>query len=1610
MYNTTRLQVHAYDWVIKDKFGDDDQTVIDCWALDNESNPYLLIINNFPVFCFIELPFFNNNRREIRWTMDNAKVIVTKINTLLHADGKILKSELLDCQKLYYYQGDRKTKFLRVYFNNVQAMRNCRYKLDNAIYTEMGLMKFDMHEYDIDIVRKLLSLKNVKYSGWFEVDARLVEEELKISTLPREYRINWTTMLAIDESVCKEWETRPGVLSWDIECYSDNPLAMPNKLHHKHEAYMISAIYKQYKNHESIKRYGIIIGNCDQIPKEKLSNCTIIQTEDECSMVEAFGRIIIETDPEILIGYNIFSFDYPYLDHRIKRQCFSWPKMSRLIGEVPKIPEGKAWHSNAYGHTDNHILGMSGRISIDLLPVVKRDYNMDTYTLNAVCLKFIQKEKNDVSPKQMFLYYEEMQAATKGYKLNPNDDTKKELERAIKNTTEVMEYCIKDSELVLELMEALDIWVGLVELSNIVGVTIVDIFTKGQQVRCVSQLYNLATSMGVVINKKLNETYHYKGGKVQDPIAGLHENIICLDFRSLYPSIIDAYNICYSTLVAKEHMDYVPDSECNVFEFDQEEETEDNGGKDDKDERNEDEDPIVFKKRKKKVIVTKNVHYKFKFYKNKVGLLPTLVRNLVNQRNAVRNIQKEEKNPHMKMVLEKRQLALKVSANSFYGFLGVREGGKLPCIEAAMCVTARGRELITFVSDHLVEKYNASVIYGDTDCTRGSVPILVRFENGTIDYIQIKDLINYGTEMEQKQYRMDKLDQVKDQKFYMKDINMEVWSDNGWTKIVYLMRHRVNKQSYRINTHTGVVDVTEDHSLLNERGVEVTPNEVRKGMNLLHRNLPNVQIVNNITVEKAWMWGFFMAEGTCGHYTSKWGIKNTWSLSNVDLEYLTLAQQYMAILEPDYNFVIDNTIESSGAYKLSVRGHDLADIIERYENLFYTERSDHNTKHTEEDLGERSKKVPSEILMANNTIKEAFLKGWYAGDGEMDGLISEPIKLLRKTNILPLIIKRVKTAEEIKKKIKTNDMLFTFVNLDNLINNILDSVEYDNINLHIYDMIQEEDTKTQFTNSCFFVQSPCSLNANFSDIEKYKLMKKRLINAINHELMNKHAHQLIRLTGIQRNMYIDNVIINLLGNLINPIINQANYTISLICAFIINLIKLIKSEKNIEHLIHTHISEYIGYIKIYLMNDCEIEKYNIKKVLINPNTRTYVRGRFDIKDQIGAAGLYMVCSALGYSISIANTKRDIYRLLFTRNKQTMNANVIKNKIDLGILDEDVFDIETENHHFAAGPGRMIVHNSVMVDLHIKDSKQCQYWGELLAQEISGVKAGDFLPGSKTEKHLVDVPGLFPSPLGTEFEKAMRLFCIKKKKYAAYLISKDGSFKKKVLKDANGIVVKELDELEMLKKGIVLARRDNNALLKDVYLRILNLIMDGGTFKQAFIILMDTIIQLKDNKVDHMLLKSSRALGAHYKSESNFMHIFANELRKIGKLVNPGDRLEFLVIEKPGNPLVGYKMVLLCDYVDSLKTPEPMKLDYIHYIQKVLKNPIDQLFEIGFGVYLNRFKNITYTPTRKRNPIYLTNPCKMAFHMMENGLDVVKFKNTVLNYINYVDNPIQLNVI
>ena len=142
----------------------------------------------------------------------------------------------------------------------------------------------------------------------------------------------------------------------------------------------------------------------------------------------------------------------------------------------------------------------------------------------------------------------------------------------------------------------------------------------------------------------------------------------------------------------------------------------------------------------------------------------------------------------MKKVFNGKQLAYKVSMNSVYGFTGASKG-MLPCVAIASTVTAEGRHMIEQTKEYVEANFPGAVVrYGDSVTIR---------QNGVVKLVVSIHLLR------------DTAEEV------MKLECVEVWTEQGFKKpIEQVVRHRTTKKLYRILTHTGIVDCTEDHSLL----------------------------------------------------------------------------------------------------------------------------------------------------------------------------------------------------------------------------------------------------------------------------------------------------------------------------------------------------------------------------------------------------------------------------------------------------------------------------------------------------------------------------------------------------------------------------------------------------------------------------------------------------------------------------------------------------------------------------------------------------------------------------------------------------------------------------
>ncbi|PQQ19738.1 hypothetical protein Pyn_23606 [Prunus yedoensis var. nudiflora] len=237
-------------------------------------------------------------------------------------------------------------------------------------------------------------------------------------------------------------------------------------------------------------------------------------------------------------------------------------------------------------------------------------------------------------------------------------------------------------------------------MARVTGVPISFLLSRGQSIKVLSQLLRKAKQKNLLIpNVKQagSEQGTYEGATVLEAKAGFYEKpIATLDFASLYPSIMMAYNLCYCTLVTTEDA-----RKLNI------------------------PPEFVNKTPSGETFVKSNLQK---------GILPEILEELLAARKRAKADLKEAKDPLEKAVLDGRQLALKVSANSVYGFTGATIG-QLPCIEISSSVTSYGRQMIEHTKNLVKEKFttlkgyehNAEVIYGDTDS------VMVQFGVSTVE-------------------------------------------------------------------------------------------------------------------------------------------------------------------------------------------------------------------------------------------------------------------------------------------------------------------------------------------------------------------------------------------------------------------------------------------------------------------------------------------------------------------------------------------------------------------------------------------------------------------------------------------------------------------------------------------------------------------------------------------------------------------------------------------------------------------------------------------------------------------------------------------------------------
>jgi len=810
----------------------------------------------------------------------------------------------------------------QIYFENAKQM--------DIFVSEIKKYGKKTHMTDIPQIIMFLSQNNLDHVGWVDINTNIDTDKNIDKNIDLNIDIN-INMIRPSNTMFVPYNYLK-VMSFDIEVKSVNTgMPQPHRLSDTVE--MISVVmftngvelelplgtphlHPKFKQRQNVETFLI---HAYESPLN-IENCIDIRCDNEDSVIIEFFKLIKHEDPTILTGFNIYGFDLHYLVSRLQLRLTEIPDVSRgLPGNVDLIRVD--WTSDAYGHNNYNRLVIGGRLIIDMYLYFKR-MKLDKYSLDFISNKFIKERKHDMPHKQM----------VKAFLSNDIDELRT-----------VAKYCIQDSMLVMKLFEKVQMWIDACEIAKITRCGIEDIYTRGEQMKLVSQCVKECMARHIILQSHYtSEWKQYEGAYVLEPKKGIYNGCSVVDFQSLYPSIIIAYNICPSTYVrsCSYSINVLGYNEINV-------------------------DNKVY-------------HY---FRKEPIGLLPGMIKSILDERKSVKERMKTMDNTSVDyIVFDRRQNALKICANSVYGMMGFKNSKYFGHVQCAESVTTVGRQLLSSIVADIEKKYPVKVVYGDS--VTGYTPTIVRILE---EFVLIEKLENLAEMWGQSSWT----ECIESGKESCELYNVEVWTDEGWTKCYRVIRHilQPNKKIIRVLTHTGLVDVTDEHSLLDVDGNIKNVNDVNTGSNLLHHPYPALSKTEiGISLEEARILGMFCGDGSTGTYDCFSGRKTSWAINNADMTLLLKYKYLCEHVYHDYTWIILDTIDSSNVYKLVPQGN-----ITRLSMYYRLTMYNNNEKI-----------VPHKILNSSEETRQAFWDGLYDADGD---------KACRSTSNQPVCVSRTGSAD-----------------------------------------------------------------------------------------------------------------------------------------------------------------------------------------------------------------------------------------------------------------------------------------------------------------------------------------------------------------------------------------------------------------------------------------------------------------------------------------------------------------------------------------------------------------------------------------------------------------------
>nr|XP_020660991.1 DNA polymerase zeta catalytic subunit [Pogona vitticeps] len=418
------------------------------------------------------------------------------------------------------------------------------------------------------------------------------------------------------------------------------------------------------------------------LTRSGISGLEVMYATDERALFQEVVNIIKRYDPDILLGYEVQMHSWGYL---LQRAAALNVDLCQMISRVPEDKKENRFASDQdeYGSDTMSEINIVGRIILNIWRIMRHEVALTNYTFENVGFHILHQRFPLFTPRVLSDWF----------------DNKADIYR-----WKMVDYYISRVRGNVQLLEQMDVIGRTSEMARLFGIQFLHVLTRGSQYRVESMMLRIAKPMNyIAVTPSVQQRSQMRAPQciplIMEPESRFYSNaVLVLDFQSLYPSIVIAYNYCFSTCLG--HVE-------NLGKYDE------------------------FKFGCTSLRVSPDLLYQLRhditvspsgiaFVKSSVrkGVLPRMLEEILKTRIMVKQSMKIYKHDKaISRMLDARQLGLKLIANVTFGYTAANFSGRMPCVEIGDSIVHKARETleraIKLVND--TKKWGARVVYGDTD-------------------------------------------------------------------------------------------------------------------------------------------------------------------------------------------------------------------------------------------------------------------------------------------------------------------------------------------------------------------------------------------------------------------------------------------------------------------------------------------------------------------------------------------------------------------------------------------------------------------------------------------------------------------------------------------------------------------------------------------------------------------------------------------------------------------------------------------------------------------------------------------------------------------------------